>query len=445
MSDKMQSEQKDFIIEKIKERPLNKKKLVRRMIITASMAVIFGLIACFTFLVLEPIISNWLYPEEPPQLVVYPEDQEEMDPEDMLSDTIQNTTPEQTEPLPIQPEDITLGDEQIQDILSQVVLDRESYEELYVALMDYVREMEKSLVTVSAYESETDWLENDGRSSRQASGVIVANTGTELLILTEYKKVKGADLLMAEFCNGLQVQAAVKQADEKTSLAVVAVNLEGVSEDYTEGLVIATLGSTGGIRLRGEPVIALGNPMGSSSTLAYGVIVGEEKISMVDAEYKKLQTDIYREPQAGGFLFNLKGRMIGVIMEDTGGGNLIEAYGISDLKKLIEKMSNHIAVPYLGIKGHEVSDLINQELQVPLGIYISEVAKNSPAMRVGIQQGDVLVKLNGYTMQSMVRYSTELMLLEPGQTVELVLMRQSQGEYKEVNVSIVLGEAEGER
>ena len=60
--------EKNFMIEKIKERPVNKKKLLRRTLITVSMAVIFGLVACFTFLVLEPVISNWLYPEEEPHM-----------------------------------------------------------------------------------------------------------------------------------------------------------------------------------------------------------------------------------------------------------------------------------------------------------------------------------------------------------------------------------------
>ena len=81
--------EKKFMIEKIKERPVNKKKLLRRTLITASMAVIFGLVACFTFLVLEPVISNWLYPEEEPQVVVFPEDQDEMSPEQMLAENMQ--------------------------------------------------------------------------------------------------------------------------------------------------------------------------------------------------------------------------------------------------------------------------------------------------------------------------------------------------------------------
>ena len=73
MSDNTQNKQSEFIIEKMKERPVNKKKLLRRTVITAAMAVIFGLIACFTFLVLEPVFSNWLYPEKEPQTVVFPE------------------------------------------------------------------------------------------------------------------------------------------------------------------------------------------------------------------------------------------------------------------------------------------------------------------------------------------------------------------------------------
>ena len=63
------NQESDFMIEKIKERPLNKKKLLRRTLTTASMAVMFGLIACFTFLLLEPVFSNWLHPEEPPKVL----------------------------------------------------------------------------------------------------------------------------------------------------------------------------------------------------------------------------------------------------------------------------------------------------------------------------------------------------------------------------------------
>ena len=77
MAESEKNPQSDFMMEKIKERPVNKKKLLRRTVTTVAMAVIFGMIACVTFLTLEPVISNLLYPEEKPDAVIFPEEQEE--------------------------------------------------------------------------------------------------------------------------------------------------------------------------------------------------------------------------------------------------------------------------------------------------------------------------------------------------------------------------------
>ena len=52
----------DFLQERIKERPINKKKLLKKTIITASMAVLFGSLACLSFFLFEPVLNNWLYP-----------------------------------------------------------------------------------------------------------------------------------------------------------------------------------------------------------------------------------------------------------------------------------------------------------------------------------------------------------------------------------------------
>ena len=85
----------EFLQEKIKERPINKKKLLKRMVITASLAVLFGVLACLSFLLLEPILNNWLYPEEKPGIVTFPQEQDEMRPEDMLTEG--TTTSQETE------------------------------------------------------------------------------------------------------------------------------------------------------------------------------------------------------------------------------------------------------------------------------------------------------------------------------------------------------------
>lgn len=455
-----QNEQKEFIIEKIKERPVNKKKLMRRTLTTAAMAVIFGLIACFTFLILEPIISNWLYPEEEPNIVLFPEDQEEMSPEEMLSDTMQNLQQSlqqnsqnaqnekdnqngQREENVNPPESVVLEEEQIQEILSGVTLDLENYRELYSALSGYVNELNHSMVTVTGISSDVDWLNNVMESSKQSSGVIIANNGKELLILADYGPIKKSERLSVTFYDGSKADAYIVKSDETTDLTVVAVDLNSLSKEFVDNIGFAALGSTNIRKNTGTPVIALGSPMGSTGSIGYGIIAAESQVLKVDARYKMLQTDIYGSQNAGGFLFNMQGQLIGAITSNSGTDmrNLIVAYGISDLRKLIEKLSNNIPVAYMGITGIDVSEEANSELNVPFGAYVKEVAKNSPAMMAGIQQGDVIVFMDGSEIQNFSEYIRVLMNAEAGETIEVTLMRQSQEEYKEMTLTITLGES----
>ena len=75
-----------FLQEKIKERPVNRRKLVRRTVITVVMAMVFGVVACVTFLLLEPVINRMIYPEKETEIVRFPEEEEEVSPEDMAAD-----------------------------------------------------------------------------------------------------------------------------------------------------------------------------------------------------------------------------------------------------------------------------------------------------------------------------------------------------------------------
>ena len=128
----------DFMKETIKQRPLNRKKLLRRTIITASMAVIFGLIACVTFLLLEPVISNRLYPEEEPQTVVFVEEtgEDEILPEDMLTE---DRLADEAESLPEPTAPAALEDSQIEQVLSEMELGVEDYLSLSGAVRDVAK------------------------------------------------------------------------------------------------------------------------------------------------------------------------------------------------------------------------------------------------------------------------------------------------------------------
>lgn len=432
MTEHEPQKQSDFMIEKIKERPINRRKLARRTLITAAMAVIFGLIACVTFLLLEPVISNWLYPPEEPAQVVFPEDMEEMAPEDMLSEkqpSLENM-------------------EQI----SQIVFNKDDYSGLYAAMSEYVNELNHSMVTVTGIQSNIDWFNNVEESKNQSSGVIIANNGQELLILVDYTPLRKAESMTMTFsCLSATVNAqpeyqipvTLKEQDSSTNFAVLSANLTDVPAKMLEegGVTIASLGSSSYGNLIGTPVVAMGSPMGSSGSVGYGMITSiTTQNKKADSNYKLLQTDIYGSQKAGGVLFNLEGKVIGVITNQNTGTdmkNVVSAYGISELKKRIEKMSNGEKVAYVGISAVDVTEEAHDEQGVPRGAFIKDVEMNSPAMLAGIRQGDILTAFGDKDIFSYNDYITALMQKEPGQTVKLTVMRASQGEYKEMEISIV--------
>lgn len=426
------------MIEKIKERPLSRRKLVRHMLLTVTMAILFGLVACFTFLALEPVLSNWMNPEEELPHIYFPEEEEEMAPEDMLAENIPSSSQEGSG------EEAGLEPDQIKEILSDVRLDLADYCQLYAALAEYSEVLEKSMVTVTGISSSVDWLNDINESTNRAAGVIIANNTRELLILTSYTSLSKAELLKVTFSNGAETTAELKQKDPSTKLAVITVALEGLPKDFLESISIAVPGSTNYRKLEGTPVIALGIPMGTPNSVGYGMITSSSgQAQVADASLKLLQTDICGSQKASGVLFNLQGQMIGIITtEHTSSdmSNQIVAYGISDLKKRMEKLSNGQPFAYLGIYGVSVSVTAHEGLGVPYGAYINKVDMNSPAMRVGIRQGDIIVGIDEKEIKDMNDFIYGLSIAKPDQSVKITIMRQAQNEYKEMILDLVYGE-----
>lgn len=425
------SVQPDFLREKIKQKPVNKKKLLRRTLITVAMAVVFGLVACFTFLILEPVISNRLYPEEEAQEVQFPEETvtEEMKPEDML---VQDEVEEE----PVQAE---LEDEQIEELLSQVQFSLEDYQAIYAELAQLATEAGRSVVTVTGVTSDVDWFNNTYENMASASGVIVANNGISILVLVSAETLHSADSIIVTFCDQAQAEAEVVQRDQTTGLAILSVPLLSISEETMDVIDIATLGSSNNNNLLGTPVIALGSPMGTSGSVCYGVVTSTgTTIDQPDAAYKMIMTDIYGSHNATGVFVNLKGMVIGIIDNANTGndmGNLLTAYGISELKKTIEKMSNDQELAYMGVHGADVPPEAIEELDIPAGAYIKEIEMDSPAMAAGIQSGDVVTRVNEEPITTYEELLNMLNNAEPEQVMTITLMRQGH----EMSVEVTLG------
>ncbi|MCI9296697.1 MAG: PDZ domain-containing protein [Lachnospiraceae bacterium] len=463
-----------FLQEKIKERPVNRRKLVRRTVITVVMAMVFGVVACVTFLLLEPVINRMIYPEKETEIVRFPEEEEEVSPEDMAADEeelqiireeeaagnkedgsedpdgqeITATEGETTTEAPGDKEGTGSGENTAGEISPEEaakITTLEEYQALYGVLGELRAEVEKSIVSVTAVTSDVNWINDTLENTGVTSGLVVADNGRELLILTGYQELKGADSITVAF-GGEQKEASVKETDQATGLAVIAVPLQELSGEQLEGIAYAVLGSSAGRILVGQPIMALGSPVGISDSVCYGMVTSQgAALGLLDSNYKLLTTDIYGSRSASGVLANMRGEVVGILyngQESDDMQNGLCAIGISELKRTIEKLSNGEKMVYLGIHGAEINSVIYQEYQLPKGAYVTGIDMDSPAMQAGLQSGDIITKVGEEDIVSYAEFVNMLMKAQVGQNLKLTVARQNQGkgEYQEMTVTVTLKE-----
>ena len=120
----------------------------------------------------------------------------------------------------------------------------------------------------------------------------------------------------------------------------------------------------------------------------------------------------------------------------AGDANTLTAISISELKAIIEMLSNGKDVPYLGLELTTVTNDIAKEYDMPKGVYIKEVKMDSPAMAAGLQSGDVLTKMDGDSIFTVDGYENRLLELAPGDTVKITFERQGTDGYTEIDCEV---------
>lgn len=421
-------ESTNFISETIKERPVNKKKLVRRTIVTVFSAVVFGMVACFTFLVLEPVISNKLYPEEITK-VEFPTEEEEILPDAMLTED-------------------ALQEEMEASILEQIdkserkEISVEEYGNIYENLYELAAGSEQFMTTVTGVTQDINWLQETYENENSVSGVLVADNGAEYLVLAEANQLAEAGEYRITFHNGVVREAQKKGEDKQTGLGVFAVKYADFTEKEKDGISIARLGTTNNNAILGRPVIAIGSPLGQKGSLSYGMITSTgNTLSLADGVYKVLDTDMYGGENASGVLINLSGEVLGIITRqsaDVREEAILSAIAISELKGVIEKLSNGEALAYAGIYGTDVTKEAFENSGMPYGAYVTEVEMQSPAMEAGILSNDVIVQAGLTSLSSFSDYKKVLLSKKPGETLKLYIKRYSGGEYIDMEIEITL-------
>jgi len=417
--EKRQDEQEfSFVKEKIKRQRIYHNKAFRKVVFYAALSVLCGAIACFVFVKLHPWMEKTFGEEERTDITLPREEEEPQEPV---------AVPQE----PQQPIVITKPQE----------LEVSDYKKLYGKLSAVAAEAEKSLVTVTAASSDTDWFNETYESKEQVSGILVGNNGVELLILTVYSEVKNADQLQAAFVDKSSLDAVLKNYDVVTDLAVISVNLADVQESTLESIQMADLGSSNSLKA-GEPVIAAGSPAGIAGSVLYGNLAATgHTVSVTDGEYDLLVTDINNASKSSGVLLNLDGQVVGLIENQYLSANnkdVLTAYAISDMKSIVEHLSNSQDIVYVGITGADVTEEIAEAQGLPSGVYITSVIPDSPAMNAGMQQGDVITEISGKPVSSMAEIQEMLLKFSRDQVIQVVVMRQGREEYKDITCKVAL-------
>jgi len=422
-----QQEEYELIRETIKTRPINRKKLFRRTVITAAMAVIFGVLACITFLVLEPVFSNLLSPKEEqpvPEVVEIPLEEDEVLPQDMI---LEEETPSQS-PIIIK---------EVGDTTSSI----ERYSRLYTEMYDISRNVKRSIVTVTGVNEDTDWFNNTYERKGQTTGLIVANNSIEQLILTDYATISNSENIRVTYFNDLTVEATIKGSDKNTGLAIVAVKNSILPSTLLDEKIIANLGSSRSSSLLGLPIIAVGRPLGNIDSIEYGMITSKSSVlNMVDNNYELMTTDLHGNASSTGVIYNLSSEVVGIIYQKgPADSSIISVLGISDIKKTIERMSNGKPRAYLGVIGTDVTAYAASQ-GIPQGAYVTSVEMNSPALKAGIQSGDVITQVDSYEISTYSNFTEAITVHEPEEEASITVRRYGVDGYRDVTITVVLDE-----
>lgn len=295
---------------------------------------------------------------------------------------------------------------------------------------------------------------NDGGTYEETgagSGIIIGQSDSELLIVTNNHVVEGADSLQVQFIDEETVDAAIKGTDSSNDLAVVAVKLEDIPEDTMKEIKVATIGDSDALKV-GEGTIAIGNALGYGQSVTTGVVSAlNREVEYEDGSKKDLiQTDAAINPgNSGGALLNMKGEVIGINAAKYSSSS-VEGMGfaipISNVEDIINKLMNEETKEkvddeergYLNINGRDITSTMSEEYNIPVGVYVVNVTKGGAADKAGLQENSVIVGIEGKTVDSMEELQEQLQYYAAGDKITITAKVLEGNEYVEKEYKITL-------
>ncbi len=264
------------------------------------------------------------------------------------------------------------------------------------------------------------------------SGFIISKDG---LVLTNNHVVDDADTIRVRLADKREFTASVVGTDPQSDVALIKI--EG------KDLPTLALGDSNKLEV-GEWVIAIGSPFELSQSVTVGVVSakGRSRIGINDYE-NFIQTDAAINPgNSGGPLLNIHGKVVGIntAIFSRSGGSMGIGFAIPiNMAKSVEKQlrsNGKVTRGWLGLAIQDMNEDLAQSFGVNKaeGILVAEITKNSPAEKVGIQTGDILLALNRSKVIDVTDLRNRIAMTTPGSKISLQLIRE--GKKKEVQVVI---------
>lgn len=276
------------------------------------------------------------------------------------------------------------------------------------------------------------------------SGVILSDDG---YIVTNNHVVSGADELLVKLNDNREFKARIIGTDENTDLALIKIE--------ATGLPAITIGNSNDLKI-GEWVLAIGNPFGLTSTVTAGIISAKARMlgSSANRIESFIQTDAAINPgNSGGALVNIKGELVGInamIYSQTGS---YSGYGFAIpttiMNKVVADLKTYGTVQraMLGVSGNDVSVHIdtekergnNVDLGTLTGVYVNDVSEDGAAAEAGLQKGDVIIAIDGTTIEKFGELQEVLVNHRPGDKISVTYLRNKKKHTATVTLRNVQG------
>lgn len=276
----------------------------------------------------------------------------------------------------------------------------------------------------------------DHRESGLGSGVIVSADG---IVLTNNHVIDKADEIKVKTIDNREFDVEILGTDDKSDLAVLRLKGD------LKGLAPLKFGDSSRLRL-GDVVLAVGNPFGVGQTVTMGIVSAKDRSNLGMVDYENfIQTDAAINPgNSGGALINMAGELVGIntLIYSRSGGSMGIGFAIptSMVQPIADSLikQGKVIRGWLGVGIQDLDAELAKALglNVTNGVVITDVAKDSPAAKAGVQRSDVIVAVAGQKVDSTGRLRN--LIAQAGATkVKLELLRGGKATAIEVN----LGEA----